>query len=73
MKDPIKLSKTAKALLVEAHEFGHAEARGSLKAKAAVSLRKQGLFLLGGGSTGGFRWYRLTEYGAEVARVVGAS
>ncbi len=70
---PIKLSKTAKALLLEARDLGHAEARGAVKAKAAESLCTQGLFVLGGSSTGGYCWYKLTERGAEVARIVGAS
>jgi hypothetical protein len=69
----VKLSNTEVSLLVEARDHGHAEARGVVKAKTAVKLCERGLFVLGGGSTGGFKWYKLTAHGAEVARVLGAS
>ena len=50
-----------KALLHEARVLGHAEARTKSKEKAARDLVKEGKLVRGGGSTGGWSWYKLAE------------
>jgi len=55
-----------KGLLYEARTMGHAEARTKGKEKAAQSLVDEGKLVRGGGSTGGWSWYKLAGPKVEV-------
>ncbi len=50
-----------KALLNEARELGHAEAKTKTKEKAAQALVAEGKFVRGGGSSAGWSWYKRVD------------